>query len=139
MTKRTTIAQCEAALRAQAGIPAHAAQTLGISRQAMCQRIDKSPRLQEAIREIEATLLDVARGNIAKALSAGDMTTTRWFAERKGAHLGFATKSQLVGKDGEPVDFDALLAQLSPDELAAVNALRARAGAGAETGTEPDS
>jgi len=82
----------EAALRAHKGIKSQAAVVLGMTRQAVQDRVDRSPYLQAVIRDIEETTLDVAETNIGKAMDAGDMTTSRWYAELKGGQRGFRRK-----------------------------------------------
>jgi len=109
-----SIAQIEAALHKADGRPAAAARILGISRQAMHDRIARTPRLREVIEEIEQTLLDLAEGAIIKAVRAGHFPTIKWFLDRRGRKRGY-------GRAGgaEPAmahaDIERLITQLGGD------------------------
>ena len=89
MADRHTIPQIEAALHRANGRPAVAARILGISRQAMHERIVRTPHLREVIEEIEQTLLDLAEGAIIKAIRAGHFPTIKWFLDRRGRSRGY--------------------------------------------------
>ena len=111
MGTRHTIKQIEAALCQADGQPSLAARDLGISRQAIHERIHSSPRLQAVMEEIRAEMLELAEGNIAKALRAGDMAVTRWYLERKGRHLGYSPKCEPV----DPALVESLVAACQGD------------------------
>src|SRR5471030_1907298 len=96
--KRFTIAQIAAALRKHDGLIPRAASELKTARQAIHERISRSPELRAVLVEIEEDLRTDARGAIAAALKAGDMPTVRWFAERKMRDEGYGTKI-----DGPPL------------------------------------
>lgn len=123
MTKRASLAQVEAALIKSDGIPYRAAVVLGVTRQAVCQRIDRNPRLQKAIAAIEATILDMAREVVQEALTGKDKRlanhNARWLLERKGAHLGFGTKVESRMADDQ---IDTILARFDPEQLASMMA-----------------
>ncbi len=89
MAGRHSIAQIEAALRKAAGRPTAAARLLGISRQAMHDRIARTPHLAEVVFDIEETLLDQAESVVWRALRAGDLKMTKWVLERRGKHRGW--------------------------------------------------
>lgn len=102
----------EHALRKNAGIALLAANELGTSRQNVGQRIAKSPRLQNAIKEAREELLDTGEGHIAKAVLSGDKPTIRWLMERLGASRGYANRTQ-VGFDENQIE--AIVASLGGD------------------------
>ncbi len=124
VTKRTSLAEVEAALIKGKGLPALAAQELGLTRQAVWQRIQKSERLQKAIATLDATILDAAQSVILNTLTAEGVLkdkklashNARWLLERKGAHLGFGAKVEGRLADDQ---IDAILSKLSPEQLAA--------------------
>ena len=55
-----------------------------------------------AIDEGKSELIEVAEDNVVRAIRAQDMTTTRWFLERKGRDRGYGSK--LGHEDVTPVD-----------------------------------
>ncbi len=132
VTKRTSLAEVEAALIKAKGIPALAAQELGLTRQTVWERIQKNPRLQKAIATLEATILDAAQSVILNTLTAESVAkdkklashNARWLLERKGAHLGFGTKVEGRLADDQ---VEAILQRLPPEQLA--NILLALRGA----------
>jgi len=93
MAGRHSIAQIEAALRKAAGRPAVAARLLGISRQAMHERITRTPHLAELLFEIEEELVDAAESVVRRALDAGDKKMTMWVLDRCGRHRGWGRPS----------------------------------------------
>ncbi len=98
MTENNTEAQYRAALKKANGVPVRAAEILGVTRQAVCYRIDRSPDLQAFIKDIEAGLVEKAVSTVAKAIEAEDLPTAKWLLERKGKHLGFALKSEVENR-----------------------------------------
>lgn len=125
VTKRTSLAEVEAALIKAKGLPALAAQELGLTRQAVWQRIQKSPRLQLAIARMEAMILDAAQSVLLNTITAEGVAAdrklashnARWLLERKGAHLGFGTKVEGRLADDQ---VEAILARLPPEQLASI-------------------
>lgn len=115
-----------AALRAADGIMNHAAEVLGISRQAIKQRIDRSKKLQGIMVQIDEDILDLGEGNIIKALRSGDGQMTRWAMERKGRKRGWGTRVEnsfdnaqveglLAALGGKPEAYRAALVRLGVD------------------------
>src|SRR5471032_2121685 len=96
-----TIKQIEAALRDNDGHPSLAARELGVSRQVIHERINRSPVLQTVVSDIDSELLEIRLGQITKAMRAGDMATVRWFMERKGRDIGYGKKSEVIMSDAQ--------------------------------------
>lgn len=107
MAKNHTEAQYKAALKKANGVPVRAAEILGVTRQAVCIRLDKSPALQAFVKDIEDGLVEKAVSTVSKAIEAEDLPTSKWLLERKGKHLGFALKSEVESR-------------MADDQLAAV-------------------
>ena len=107
-----TIKQIEAALRNNDGQPSLAARELGVSRQAIHERIKRSPALQTVVTDIDSELLEIGKGQIAKAMRAGDMPTVRWFMERKGRDLGYGKQSEVIMSD---VQIEGIVQSFSGD------------------------
>jgi hypothetical protein len=114
MANHHSIAQIEAALRKADGRPAAAARILGISRQAMHERVARTPRLQECITEIEQTLLDLAEGVIIKAVRAGHFPTIKWFLDRRGRKRGYGRAGDEESSMPQ-ADIERLITQLGGD------------------------
>lgn len=98
-----TITQLKVALKAAAGIPAVAAESLKCSRQNVCQRIANSAELRRFVDEVEQTIVDLAEGVVVDALRKKDRPTARWVLETKGRHRGWVRRSELTGADGAPL------------------------------------
>src|SRR5262245_47618577 len=77
------------ALKASAGVIQHAANALKVSRHSLENRIVNDPRLAKALEDIKEKPLDIAEGNVMRALEAGDGRTTRWYLDRKGRSRGY--------------------------------------------------
>lgn len=92
--------QLEASLRKNAAILTLVAEELGTSRQNVHQRVNRSPHLQAVIREVEEKLLDLAEGQVAKAIQKGQGPTVRWYLERKGKARGYANKTEVSFDEG---------------------------------------
>jgi len=94
MGTRHTITQIEAALRQADGQPSRAARVLGMSRQAIHERIRNSIYLQQVTHEIQEETLDNAESALVQAIRAGDGPMIRWYLDRKGKHRGYGTKTE---------------------------------------------
>jgi hypothetical protein len=95
----TSNAQFEAALRQSNGILSRAAEILKIKRQSVWGRAQK-PRWQKLIAEIEDHILDVGDSKILAAMNAADMTTVRWYMDRKGRKRGYGPPAPTTTVEG---------------------------------------
>lgn len=92
------------ALSGTGGIKAAAAQSLGVGRTTLYTFINANPDLKETIDEINQTTLDVAEGEILKAIKKGDLRTCRWFLDRMGKNRGYGNITiGLKNDDAEPL------------------------------------
>jgi hypothetical protein len=103
------------ALRVSGGMKTGAAEMLKVSRRTLYTFLDEHPEIQEAAKEIGEELLDLAEGQVAAAIRAGEMPTVRWFLELKGKERGYIRRVETTGKDGGPVE---IRNERSPDEIA---------------------
>jgi hypothetical protein len=103
-----TDAQLKAALKESAGARAVAAQRLGVTRQAVHQRVKGNPEILAYIEEIEESLLDAAEAVVAEALVQKDRRMARWYLERKGKFRGYTTRAELTGANGSAIPVAAL-------------------------------
>lgn len=99
-----TLVMVEAALRRHAGVFSLAAQDLGVSRQAVFDRVRRSERLQRVVTDIEETLLDAVDAGIADLIiNKRDPTTLRWYADRKGHRRGYGNRDDFEDPPAPPV------------------------------------
>ena len=130
-TVKTTIAQCEAALRKNAAIVSLAARELGIERTTLYERIKRSDRLKRVIVEIEEQLLDVSEGVVVKAVHDGDKRMAKWVLTMKGRSRGWRLRAELTGKDGAALfDPAPFVEGMTDEQLAAYRAFQRAMGAG---------
>lgn len=116
--------QIVAALRRHMGIVAMAAKELGISRQALGQRIRRSAALKEALRDIEQTCVDAAEGTLLHlVLVVKDPASVRFYMERKGKDRGYAARTEVTGKDGGTVNVETIIEGLSDEQANLVQRL----------------
>lgn len=111
MIKKASTKSIVAALIAADGNCAAAARSLGITRQSLSTRIATNPKIQAAIDEFEMVAADYAVGNIMSALIAGDLTTSRWWAERRVAEF----KTGALRLDDDQVK--AIIEAMPPEAL----------------------
>ncbi len=90
--KGVTEQQLIAALRKWGGIKALAANECGVTRQTMHDRVERSPKLQAMIKEIEEETLDLGEGHIVKGVREGDKDYVRMYMTQKGRKRGYGNK-----------------------------------------------
>lgn len=83
MGKHHTIGQLTKALIEADGQSGLAAKALGISVQAVNERIRKSEALRQALADLDAELIELARSGLAQAVRAGDRTMIKFVLERR--------------------------------------------------------
>lgn len=88
--KMTPTGLLKAALLKHGGVAAWAARELGCTRQAVTNRIKTDARLRAWIEEVEQVSLDEAENCVLAAIRGGDVTTARWYLEKKGTARGYA-------------------------------------------------
>jgi predicted transcriptional regulator len=89
------------ALRKYGGLPALAAKELGITRQAVHQRIKNSEGIRAALAEIEDENLDVGIGHLIKKVRAGDMRAIQFYLDRKGRKRGYGNSLSVAVEDAQ--------------------------------------
>ncbi|MFH2041684.1 MAG: helix-turn-helix domain-containing protein [Acidobacteriota bacterium] len=97
----TSITQIEQALRKSGGLCSGAAQLLGLTRQAVSERVRKSKRLQAALVDIEETTLDLGESKLISAINKGNMTAIIFYLKTKGKKRGYVERNEVTGKDGQ--------------------------------------
>ena len=110
-----------AALRKWGGMSALAAKELGISRQAVHQRVKNSATIRAAVAEMEEETLDIGEGHLIKLVRNGDKEMIKYYLDRKGRQRGYSN-SVNVGLDGAQAE--AIVASLGGSVEAYRTALR---------------
>jgi hypothetical protein len=107
-----------AALRKHAGIIILAANDLGVSRQAVWERVQKSPKLKALLVQIEEEHLDIGEGHVVSGLRTGDKFYVDMYLKQKGKRRGYGNR---VENSIDETQFEALVSALggSPDRLRA--------------------
>ncbi len=86
------------ALRKAAGIKSDAARLVGLTRQAVQDRVERSAVLRQAIKDGEEELLDCAEGKLKTAVRRGDKDMVRFQLQQKGKKRGYGN-NVTVGLD----------------------------------------
>lgn len=86
------------ALEKSAGIITVAAQMLGMHRECLSRRISRTKELQEAMQAISERTLDLAEGQLFKAIKNGNMTAVIFYLKTKGTRRGYAEKRDVYGE-----------------------------------------
>lgn len=124
--KNITDRACIAALRRHGAIISPAASEVGISRQALWERVQKSKKLQAVCKEVAEELLDTGEGHVVTGVKSGDKFYVDMYLRQKGKKRGYGTQVQTSFDDaqveaivaalgGKPEAYRAALAQLGVD------------------------
>lgn len=105
------IKQIESALRKTHGLIAHAAEILNVSRPAIHDRIKRSPRLQEVMKEIEERLIDQSENVIYHHMSNKNLTAAIFHLKTKGKNRGWIERheNELSGKIDAPLIIERVI------------------------------
>ena len=87
--QKLTPARVREAIWKRAGVIAHAARALGVTRQALYKYLRAHPDLAEALHEARETFLDIAEGNILRGIRAGDLKLSQLYLMTKGKSRGW--------------------------------------------------
>jgi len=110
-----SIGELAKALEGAGGCVSAAARQLGISRQAVYNRIKTSDRLQDVIWEARERTLDSAEECIRQAIEKGDVPAARFVLQQLGRHRGYGiNRMELTGKDGEALELKPIHAPPRP-------------------------
>lgn len=109
------------ALRKWGGMSALAAKELGITRQAVHQRVKNSATIRAAVAEMEEETLDIGEGHLIKLVRNGDKDAVKYYLDRRGKKRGYGS-SVSVGLD--EAQTEAIIASLGGSVEAYRTALR---------------
>ena len=83
------------ALQSCGGFRTATAKLLNVSRSAVSNRINKSPKLLQIVDDIEESRLDIAESALINALKDGDPWAIQFYLKRKGQRRGYIEKQEL--------------------------------------------
>ena len=100
-----TIEEYAQALKGAQGFMSAAAQTLGVSRAAVTQRVKGSKKLQAIVSESKEFVKDVAESKLFVAIQAGEAWALRYFLNNQAKDRGYGQKwwDDGSGGQGEPI------------------------------------
>lgn len=81
----------------------HACGIAEITRETYYEYIKKNPKFIDKVEWLRSKPYIKSVFEINKAINTGDLTTCRWYAERKGKDE-FSLRTEQTGKDGEPLN-----------------------------------
>jgi len=91
---KVTERQIEKALRKGMGFKTHAAQALGITLSAVCQRIKKSEHLQKVLREIEETNSDFVESKLYRLIHRDNPAAIFFYLKCKCKNRGYIERDK---------------------------------------------
>ena len=90
-----TIKQIEDGLRASGGFISQAAKKLGVTQQAISDRIRKSEQLQQARKEIDESYLDLAESKLVNKINKEDLGAICFYLKCKGKDRGYVERQEI--------------------------------------------
>ncbi len=94
--------QIKQALKAKAGFISQAAEALGVTYQAIYDRIKRSDDLGEYYRQIRETQLDMAESQLLKLIREGDLGAICFFLKCQGKARGYIEKERVNSFSDSP-------------------------------------
>lgn len=109
------------ALQKNAGLVAQTAEALGVSYQAVYQRVKGDPRWQEIIDEARMKVCDIGEAHYINKVRTGDMKAVDRFMRYHAKDRGYTTRHEIGGPNGGPipvagVDVTVKLVRASPGD-----------------------
>lgn len=98
-----------------------AALALKVTRQHLHHFINAHPELNDVRKEAKEALLDVAEGQLASLIHAGDIRAISLYLKTQGKDRGYTERQEITGKDGGSIlarQEASSLKDLSAEELA---------------------
>jgi hypothetical protein len=106
-----------------------AAKFLGCSTATLHYYINASPFLQSMLKEIDEQELDVAELSLLKQVRKGNVIALKYYLSCRGKHRGWSESLVLEGNVDRPVTLTADWNALPKEDLKAMRAMLAKAGA----------
>ena len=122
-------------LRKNAGFVAVTARSLGVTYQAIANRLYKSEMLAAALESIRESHLDLAESQLLIKIKEGELSAITFYLDRIGKHRGYVKREEQTGPDGGPIQMQNVplnLGKLTDDEMDMVIALSEKMNAKAK-------
>jgi len=122
-------------LRKNAGFVAVTARSLGVTYQAIANRLYKSEMLAAALESIRESHLDLAESQLLIKIKEGELSAITFYLDRIGKHRGYVKREEQSGPDGGPIQMQNVpsnLGKLTDDEMDMVIALSEKMNAKAK-------
>lgn len=121
MTVNRTVEEYAQALREAKGMVSIAARRLGVSHQAVTQRINRHPTLQQVRDEAREEMTDIAELRLYERIQFGDAWAICFYLKTQGKERGYVERTELTGAGGgditvRAVDYRDGLRALAPPE-----------------------
>lgn len=94
MTVSHTVEEYALALRESKGLVTHAAKRLGVTHEAMRQRLLRSPTLQQVRAEAREALVDIAESSLFRQIEAGEAWAVCFFLKTQAKDRGYVERSE---------------------------------------------
>lgn len=122
-----TATEVENALRNTKGMVSVAARSLGMTRQALYNRIHKSTALQELIADEREAMTDTAELALHRAIVGGEAWAICFYLKTMGKSRGYVERQEITGADSGPIMIEAIdyrqaIAALAPPSAPALAA-----------------
>lgn len=117
--RHLTIEDIEKMLWVHNGLHTHVAKALGVTQPAISQRIAKSKRLQEVIKQIDIDRLDKAEKVVFKHVEEGSLPASFFVLKCKGKDRGWIERQQteLSTTDDRPIEVKIEIVKPDPNKF----------------------
>lgn len=118
-TEKLNAAQIVEALQATNGLPALAAERLGVSTKTIYNYRDRYQSVAEAMHHQKEKRKDFAEGKLWNRINAEDTTAIIFYLKTQAKDRGYVERQELTGADGGPVAHQDTT-KLSDEDLARI-------------------
>jgi hypothetical protein len=102
--EKLTAEQVAKAITDAHGIVAVAARALGVHRVTIERYVDKYPSVSIAKQQAREGIIDLAEGELYKAISRGELAAIFFLLKTIGKNRGYTERQEMTGADGGPVE-----------------------------------
>ena len=99
-----TIEEIEKALSVSRGLKGPAAQSLGVTWQAVHNRVKKSERLQKHLQQLREDSLDYVEGKLFQNIDEGNTSSIIFYLKCQGKARGYVERVETTGADGGAIE-----------------------------------
>ena len=99
-----TIEEIEKALSVSRGLKGPAAKSLGVTWQAVHNRVKKSERLQKHLQQLREDSLDYVEGKLFENIDEGNTSSIIFYLKCQGKSRGYVERVETTGADGGAIE-----------------------------------